>query len=114
MIDLQTEEIGPVAVIHFYGILTRDTLRDAEEAWNDQLERRPEVLAFDFKGLSQIDSISINHIFKLARTASERNMKLIIYDMNESLKKVFEVIRLDKVVEFVSKQKFEADYLKDV
>jgi len=112
MITVNIDDFGSIVIIHFYGILTRDTIKEVEEAWNDQLEKSPDVIAFDLKGLTQIDSISINHVFKLSRIAAEKNVNLIIFDANESLKKIFEVIKLDKVITFISKQKFESEYLK--
>ena len=112
MINLEVDDFGTVVIIHFYGILTRDTIKEVEETCDDQLEKSLDVLAFDFKDLTQIDSISINHIFKLSRIAAEKNIKLIAFDPNESMKKIFEVIKLDKVITFMPKQKFETEYLK--
>jgi anti-anti-sigma factor len=112
MITVNVDDFGTVVVLHFYGILTRDTIKEVEETWTDQIEKSPDVIAFDLRDLTQIDSISINHVFKLSRIAAEKNIKLIIFDANESLKKIFEVIKLDKVITFMSKQKFESEYLK--
>jgi anti-anti-sigma factor len=112
MITLDVDDFGTVVVIHFFGILTRDTIKEVEETWNDQLEKNPDTIAFDLKQLTQIDSISINHIFKLSRNAAEKNIKLIAFDANESLKKIFEVIKLDKVITFMSRPKFESEFLK--
>lgn len=112
MINLDIDDFGTIVVIHFYGILTRDTIKEVEETWNEQMEKSPDVIAFDFNKLTQIDSISINHVFKLSRIAAEKNIQLIAFDANESMKKIFEVIKLDKVITFMPKQKFESEYLK--
>ena len=112
MITVDIDDFGTVVVLHFCGILTRDTIKEVEDTWNDKLEKSPDVIAFDLKELTQIDSISINHVFNMSRTAAEKNIKLIIFDANESLKKIFEVIKLDKVITFMSWQKFESEYLK--
>lgn len=112
MITLDVDDFGTVIIIHFYGTLMSDTIKELEETWNEQLEKSPDVVAFDLYNLTQIDSISINHVFKLARIAAEKNIKLVAFDANESMKKIFEVIKLDKVITFMSKQKFEAEYLK--
>ncbi len=112
MITVNIEDFGTVIILHFYGILTRETIKEVEETWNDQLEKSPDIIAFNLRDLTQIDSISINHVFKLSRIAAEKNVKLVIVDANESLKKIFEVIKLDKVITFMSKQKFDSEYLK--
>jgi len=112
MMNIDIDDFGTVVVMHIFGILTRDTIKEVEEIWNEQLEKGPDVIAFDFNGLTQIDSVSINHVFKLSRIAAEKNIKLIAFDANDSIKKIFEVIKLDKVITFMPKQKFEYEYLK--
>lgn len=114
MIDINTERYGPVVVMHFRGILTREVLKIVEEAWSDEIDTspEPEVIALDFKAVSQIDSICINHIFKMARIAENKQVRLIIIDVFDSLKKIFEVIKLNKVIPILTKQQFEAQYLR--
>jgi anti-anti-sigma factor len=112
MINLTVDDFGTVIVMHFFGILTRDTIKEVDETWNEQLEKGPDIIAFDLKDLTQIDSVSINHVFKLSRSAAEKNIKLIAFDANESMKKIFEVIKLDRVITFMPRQKFEYEYLR--
>lgn len=114
MFSIGIEQVRSAVILHFDGSLTRETLADAEETWSEQLDEAPELLGLDFRNLAQIDSISINHLFKLARAAGEKGVRLVIFDVNETLMKIFEVIRLDKVIAVVTKKKFEADYMKDV
>ncbi|MBN2158410.1 MAG: STAS domain-containing protein [Spirochaetes bacterium] len=112
MIQIDAEEFGRVIIIHVAGILTRETIREAEEAWDEELGRHPDVIALDFKNLAQIDSVSINHIFRLSRRMDEINIRLVIIDLSEPLKKIFEVVKLDRVVRIIPKNKFEAEFLK--
>lgn len=112
MIQIHAEDFGRVTVIHVAGILTRETIREAEEAWNDQIDRSPDVIALDLKNLTQIDSVSINHIFRLSRRMEELNIRLVVFDLSAELKKIFEVVKLDKVINIIPKSKFEADFLK--
>jgi len=113
MISINTDRLGPVVVMHFHGTLTREVLKDMEDAWDDEVDAVPEVIALDFRDVAQIDSICINHIFKMARTAEEKNITLVIYDVFESLKKIFEVIKLNKVIPLMTRQQFEKAYLKN-
>lgn len=114
MIDINTDRYGPVVMMHFNGNLTREVLKDIEDAWSDEIDSTPEVIALDFRNVAQIDSICINHIFKMARTAENEKIRLVIVDVFETLKKIFEVIKLDKVVAIMTKQQFESIYLKDL
>lgn len=112
MIYVHVEEFEHVIVIDIQGMLTRETLKEAEDVWREQLFKQPEALALNFCEVSQIDSVSINHLFKFSQLASEKDVKLIIYDINESLKKILEVIKMDKVISIMPKNRFEAEYLK--
>ncbi len=114
MIDIIVDRFGPVVVMHFNGILTREVLKDMEDAWSDEVDDMPDVIALDFMDVSQIDSICINHIFKMARIAEKEKIKLVIFDVFESLRKIFEVIKLDKVITIMTKQQFESKYLKNI
>lgn len=111
MFQVFVEDYGDIITIQICGILTRETLTEAEESWNEQLERKPQVLAFNLRELSQVDSVAINHLFKLAKSASGKDVKLVIYDVNQGLSKIFEVIKLDRVIPIVSLRQFEADYM---
>ena len=113
MIQVYVEDYGDIITIALCGLLTRDTLKEAEESWTEQLDRKPQMLAFNLRELTQIDSVAINHLFKLATSASANNVPLIIYDMNEGLSKVFEVIKLDRIIPIISRRQFETDYLKN-
>ncbi len=112
MISIYSEEINDVIIVHVKGTLTMGNLREAEEAWEEQLEKRPKVMAFDFGGITEIDSISINHIFMLVKAADRLDVKLIICNSNEMLDKIFEVVRLDKLIAFMPNQKFQDEYIE--
>ncbi len=114
MFSIKVEQIRTAVILHIEGSLTRETLGEAEDTWLELLEEAPELFGLNFKDLTQIDSISINHLFKLARAAEEKGVRLVIFDVNEPLLRIFEVIRLDHVISIVTKKKFETDYMKDV
>jgi anti-anti-sigma factor len=111
MISISVEEIRDVIIVTIDGILTRETLKEAEDVWNEQLIKKPNVLALDLRELTQIDSVSLNHIFKLANAAKEQQVRLCICDISEPIRKIFEVIKLDKIIHFIPWKKFEAEYI---
>ena len=114
MISLYTEEINDVIVIHVKGILTIEHIKEAEEVWLEQLEKGPEILAFDFREIVEVDSVAINHIIKLVKAAAEMDVKLIICDSNEQLEKIFKVIKLDRVITIMPNQKFHDEYIRRI
>jgi len=114
MLEIDIEQVGAAVIIHCAGGLTRETIDDADLAWSDAFDAGPELIGLDFRDLAQIDSISLNHLFKLARAAEDRGIRLVVYDVNEELKKILNVIRLDKVIPIVTKKKFETEYMRDI
>ena len=114
MLHMEIEKVGNAVIVHVSGRLVLQTITDADETWREAVEMGPELIGLDFKELVQIDSISLNHLFKLARTAEDRGIRLVVFDVNEELKKILIVIRLDKVIPIVTKKKFETEYLRDV
>jgi anti-anti-sigma factor len=114
MISLYVEDFNKVIIIHASGTLTTESLKEAEDLWNEQLDKRPEVLAFDLKGVTDIDSVSINHIFKLVKTAGKMEVKLVICDINEHLLQVFKIIRVDRVIPVMPIQNIFDEYIKKI
>ena len=105
-----TEELSGIIIIHISGTLTRNHLKEAEDIWNEELNKKPEILALDLKDVPQIDSITINHLFKFSERAVKEDVKLIIYDVSDELKKIFDLIKLDRVITFMTRNKFEEEY----
>jgi anti-anti-sigma factor len=112
MLNLYAEEFPNAIIVHMSGMLTLEHLKEAEEVWHDQLDKQPDILAFDFKEVTGIDSISMNHIFKLTKMAVEKEVRLILFDVNDELKKVFELVSLDKVVTMMNGKKLYDEYIK--
>jgi anti-anti-sigma factor len=112
MISVYTEEINDIIIVHLKGMLTRENVREAEEAWDEMLQKRPKILAFDFGGITEIDSISINHIFMLVKSAARLEVQLIVCNSNDMLDEIFEVVRLNRLLTFMPNQKFHDEYIK--
>lgn len=110
MLAHYTEELSGIIIIHISGTLTRNHLKEAEDIWNEELNKKPEILALDLKDVPQIDSITINHLFKFSERAVKEDVKLIIYDVSDELKKIFDLIKLDRVITFMTRNKFEEEY----
>ncbi len=112
MIDVYSEQFGIVSVIHLSGMLTLETIMDAEEAWSEQMDNDPDVIAISFMNVAHIDSISINHLFKLSERAAARRMKLVLYGANDHIMNLFKLVKLDMVALLMTKQGFESEYIK--
>jgi len=112
MLVIDTINFQGIHVIYLHGILTSNTISEFDLFCETEIEKNPEIIALNFKDVNQIDSISLNHLFKLTKKTSKKNIRLIIYDPMKSIHQIFEVIKLDKVITILSKKKFEEDFLK--
>lgn len=111
MLTSYTEEFSDVIVLHMTGTMTHGFLKDIEERWDEQMRKRPGVLALNLKGVVTIDSITINHLFNLNKKAATMDVKLIICDTSDELKKVFELIKMERVVTMMEYNKFHREYI---
>jgi len=111
LITSYTEEFPDVIIIHMTGLMARDSLKEIEEAWDEQLKKRPEILALNLKGVVGVDSITMNHIFNLCKKASSLDVKLIICDASEELKAIFDIVRLERIIPLMDDKKFRQDYV---
>lgn len=112
MLTSYVEEYPGVSIIHINGIMVCEHLQNVEQMWNAELEKRPEVLAFELKGVLDIDSITINRLFKMAKKASELDVKVIVYNTNEQLLDVFEIVKLTRIITVMGHEKFQKEYIQ--
>ncbi|MCP4135825.1 MAG: STAS domain-containing protein [bacterium] len=111
MVEIKIEEKNTIIIIHFSGMLMISTIDSIKEIVEKQLEKEKKVIAFNMRKLDMIDSVAMNFLFKYSKIAAGKKIKLLIYDVNEPIQKVFKVIKLDKVIDIISKNTFEIDYL---
>jgi anti-anti-sigma factor len=112
VITYYTEEYPVVTILHMTGSMTRDCLKETDAIWDEQLRKKPPVLALNLKGVVSIDSITLNHLFNLTREASRQEVKLIICDASEELNKLFEIVKLERAVLVLTREKFHEKYLR--
>lgn len=112
MIDIDVMNYHGIIVIYPHGVLTSNTIGEFDSFCETEIEKNPEIIALNFRDINQIDSISLNHLFRLSKKTSEKNIRIIIFDPIESIQQIFEVIKLNKVIKILTKEKFEEDFLK--
>lgn len=113
MLTGYTEKYPGVVIVHVNGVMTCEHMQGVEQMWHEELEKRPEVMALELKGVLDIDSITINRLFKLAKKAAEYDVKLVVYDSNEQMINIFEIVKLNKLITVMSGEKFYKEYIKN-
>ncbi len=97
MMDLSVEEKGSVQLIVMKGSLDANTSKDARETFNALLNQGNQEFVVDLSEVEFIDSSGLGALvgfFKKVRIG-EGDVKLA--GMRDSIHKIFELTRLDKV-----------------
>ncbi len=111
MLDIDIERISSIAILHIHGMISIETVNDFEDEFKKEIEKKPEIIALNCGSLSYLDSIGIKYMVKLSKTAIVEEIDVILYDLNHTIKKIFEVSTLDRYFNIISKEQFAQKYL---
>ncbi len=106
------EKDNGVIIIKISGDFRIENLEQIDQVWKEQLEKKPQVIAFNFQEVNYIDSTSIGSLVKFFNTAMNRKIELVIYGLNRTVFNIFESAKLNKFFNVISKTEFEMRYLK--
>ena len=101
-----------ITVIVLSGSLTLASIKQHEEKWEQELNKLPKNLAFDFFHVTFIDSTAIGTLVKLFNEAQSRKVKIILFNINPLVQEMFDSIKLEKFFTILSKKDFDALYDK--
>ncbi len=111
MIKVRVEESGNITIMHLDGNLFLESLLHVTEMWEGMLAKKPGVIAINCANLRSIDSTAIGTLVKFFNEAMKKNIELIFYDLNPSIRKLFYTIHLEKFFSVMSSKRFQNDYL---
>lgn len=114
MLQAKIEDCGNLLIMHLQGRLFIESLNDVTKKWEGMVKKKPGTIAIDCAGLDSIDSSAIGTLVKFFNDAMSRNIELVCYDLNPSIKKLFYTIHLEKFFPVMSGQKFRKEYMKNV
>jgi len=109
----EIEELDGIIIIKIFGALNAKVIGEFDEMSDSVLRKKPEVLALDCSKLDFIDSVGINHLFRLSQRSSEEEIRFILYDLNPTIKQIFQVTNLDKLLNVVTRETFESEFIID-
>lgn len=114
MIEIGIEERGRVIVLVFKGEFYIDNLHEVEKAWRDVIYKKPRLIAIDCRGITHIDSTAISTLVKFLNEAMTKNIRLIFYDLNPSVQRLFEVARLHRFFTITTRERFESKFCASI
>ncbi|MCX7680320.1 MAG: STAS domain-containing protein [Spirochaetes bacterium] len=114
MIEISTEERGKIIILKLVGEFYIENLSEVEHVWRNIVIRKPRVIAVDCKGITHIDSTAISTLVKFLNEAMTKNIRLIFYDLNPSVQRLFEVARLHRFFTITTRERFESKFCASI
>ena len=74
------------------------------------IRENPSRIAVNLENVEAIDSSGLSFLVKIAKSARSDNIELILYGMNESLLRLFNVAGLDSFFTICTKSEFQKYY----
>ncbi|MCP4131580.1 MAG: STAS domain-containing protein [bacterium] len=112
MIRLTTEKKDGVIIIHMNGVCDIQTIKYVENTWNELAGKKPETIAIDCLELEYFDSTAIGALVRFLKITVEKQINLVLYDLQDPMAKLFSRARLNKFIKITTRKKFEKEYDK--
>ena len=100
--DIKVTESGNLIKVTLGGDIYVDQADDLLETFNEIIEKSPAEVIIDIKNLKSITSSGIGKIVLLYKGLNQKNGKIKIIGVNETIMQIFRVVKLDKFVEIVA------------
>jgi len=97
--DIKVSESEGKLVVRDKGDIYIDQADELLETCNNIIEKGPEEVLLDLKGLKSITSSGIGKIVLLYKELQKKKGVLKIEGANDTIMEIFKIVRLDKLVE---------------
>jgi len=111
MIKVEVEFKKTFYILHLSGDLHFESLDHLINIWSEIVFNEPQLIAINCANLKTIDSAAIGTLVYFFNDAMRKNIKLIFYDLNSSIKRLFNSTHLEDFFTVTSKDKFLQQYL---
>jgi anti-sigma B factor antagonist len=101
---------GNTVIVHLNGSFDITEVNSFELRFKSLLRQRPKNIALHLKDLLYIDSSGIGSIIRCMNYAMRENSHLVCYDLNDSIRLVFDMTHLAQFVEVLSERDFMSKY----
>ncbi len=111
MITISTEEKDNIVVFNISGTFNINTVTSVETLWASYLQKGPKMIAINCIELSSVDSAAIGTIVKFFNSAMTNGIRLVFYDLNPQIQKLFATAKLNKFFTITTGEVFYAQYM---
>lgn len=112
MVQIDVFEHGALKIIRIKGEFFLGYVRQVEDAWNQMAAASPAVIAIDCKDMTFVDSSAIGTFVKFLHNSMALEFKLVFFDLNESILRIFRKAKLNNIFTILSREDFNSLYLK--
>lgn len=112
MISITTADHGSLKIVMIRGEFFLGHVRQVEDTWNALVADKPEIIAIDCGEMTFIDSSAIGTFVKFLNNSLSLGIKLIFFDLSDSIERIFSKAKLNKIFSVLSREDFERLYMK--
>ncbi len=109
--DIFIEEKEDIIIVFLSGVLSYDSIKEFDDITEEQVRKKPELLALNCSDLDHVDSYGLHHLFELTKKASKEDVKIIAFGLNPSVNDIMEVTNLNTIIMVISEEDFKKNYL---
>ncbi len=96
--ELTSENTGGAVIVKAVGRVDGANARDFHEGLEASIGGDGESMVLDFEGLSYISSAGLRVVLLVAKTLQQKEAKLAVCSLSDSIREVFEISGFDKIV----------------
>ncbi len=112
VISITTADHGSLKIVTIRGEFFLGHVRQVEDTWNGLVADKPEIIAIDCGEMTFIDSSAIGTFVKFLNNSLSLGIKLIFFDLSDSIERIFSKAKLNKIFSVLSREDFERLYMK--
>ena len=107
VVSIEIDDLGAIKIIRIKGEFFLGYVRQVEDTWNKLAAMSPEVIAIDCHDMTFVDSSAIGTFVKFLHNSMSNNIKLIFFDLNESISRIFGKAKLNKIFTILTREEFD-------
>jgi anti-sigma B factor antagonist len=107
VVSIEVDDRGTVKIIRIKGEFFLGYVRQVEDTWNKLAAVSPEIIAIDCRDMTFVDSSAIGTFVKFLHNSISSNIKLIFFDLSDSISRIFGKAKLNKIFTIISREEFE-------
>jgi anti-sigma B factor antagonist len=108
-LNFQVDSNEKVTIVKLNREFSLTSIPELNLLWEKILQKKPAVIAFDFKMVEFIDSSAIGTMVKFLNETKRLNIKLLLVNFNSSILKIFKTAKLTSIFTILE----EFDFPKD-